>query len=366
MAAQKNRRSRFRFHLKESGNELAWREPSLMRVAVFSTKKYDREFFEAANDCNAHSLEFFEARLTRVTMPLARGFPAVCVFVNDVLDETTLTDLAEHGLQVVALRCAGFNNVDLTAAARLGIQVVRVPAYSPHAVAEHTVALLLALNRRIHRACSRVREGNFSLDGLMGFDLHGKTAGVIGTGRIGILVAQILKGFGCEVLTYDVCENPEVEQIGAQAVSLDELFAKSDVISLHCPLTPETRHLIDSESIGQMKPGVVLLNTSRGGIIDTDATIVGLKTGQIGGLAIDVYEEEADLFFEDLSSQVIHDDVFARLLTFPNVLVTGHQAFFTREAMEQIAATTLSNISDIESGADCQNTVHAAKVFNKV
>tara|TARA_R110002072_G_scaffold303140_1_gene495619 strand:- start:115877 stop:116890 length:1014 start_codon:yes stop_codon:yes gene_type:complete len=336
-----------------------------MRVAVFSTKKYDQEYLNAANDCHEHSLEFFEARLTEASAPLARGFPAVCVFVNDVVDEATLTDLAAHGLKVVALRCAGFNNVDLPAAARLGVQVVRVPAYSPHAVAEHTVALLLALNRRIHRAFSRVREGNFSLNGLMGFDLHGKTAGIIGTGRIGILVAQILKGFGCEVLTYDVCENSEVEQIGARSVSLNELFEKSDVISLHCPLTPETHHLIDSESIGQMKQGVVLLNTSRGGIVDTDAVIAALKTGHVGGLAIDVYEEEADLFFEDLSSQVIHDDVFARLLTFPNVLVTGHQAFFTKEAMEQIAATTLSNIAEIESGAACQNTVHAAKVFNK-
>lgn len=336
-----------------------------MRVAVFSTKPYDREYLNAANDRQEHSLEFFEARLTKASAPLARGFPTVCVFVNDVLDEAALTDLAEHGLKVIALRCAGFNNVDLTTADRLGIQVVRVPAYSPHAVAEHTVALLLALNRRIHRAFSRVREGNFSLSGLMGFDLHGKTAGIIGTGRIGILVAGILKGFGCEVLTYDVSDNPEVEQIGAQSVTLNELLEKSDVISLHCPLTPETHHLINSESIDQMKRGVVLLNTSRGGIVDTDAVIAGLKNGHVGGLAIDVYEEEADLFFEDLSSQVIHDDVFARLLTFPNVLVTGHQAFFTKEAMEQIAATTLSNITEIESGADCQNTVHAAKVFNK-
>ena len=336
-----------------------------MRIAVFSTKKYDREFFEAANDCHEHSLEFFEARLTKVATPLARGFPAVCIFVNDVMDEATLTDLAEHGLRVVALRCAGFNNVDLPVATRLGIQVVRVPAYSPHAVAEHTIALLLALNRRIHRAYSRVREGNFSLNGLMGFDLHGKTAGVIGTGRIGILVAQILRGFGCKVLTFDVQENPEVDRVGAHSVPLKELFERSDVISLHCPLTPETHHLVNSESIGQMKPGVVLLNTSRGGIIDTDATIAGLKTGQIGGLAIDVYEEEADLFFEDLSSQVIHDDVFARLLTFPNVLVTGHQAFFTKEAMEQIAATTLSNISDIESGTDCQNAVPMNLVRSK-
>jgi D-lactate dehydrogenase len=266
-------------------------------------------------------------------------------------------DLAEHGLQVVALRCAEFNNVDLPTAERLGIQVVRVPAYSPHAVAEHTIALLLGLNRRLHRACSRVREGTFSLQGLMGFDLHGKTTGVIGTGRIGILVARMLKAFGCEVLAFDVSPNAEAENAGAVYVELEELFARSDVILLHCPLTPDTQHLIDSESIGHMKPGVVLINTSRGGIVDTDEVIAGLKSGQIGGLAIDVYEEEADLFFEDLSNEVIHDDVFARLLTFPNVLVTGHQAFFTREALEQIAATTLSNIADVESGANCENTV---------
>lgn len=336
-----------------------------MRVAVFSTKKYDRDFLTSANRDFGHSLEFFEARLTTATALLARDFPAVCVFVNDVVDEAVLTDLAEHGLRVVALRCAGFNNVDLPVAARLGIQVVRVPAYSPHAVAEHTIALLLGLNRRLHRACSRVREGNFSLQGLMGFDLHGKTVGVIGTGKIGILVAQILKGFGCDVLAFDVQPDAEAERIGAKYVSLDELFARSDVVSLHCPLTPETRHLISSKAIGQMKRGVVLINTSRGGIVDTDAVITGLKSGQIGGLAIDVYEEEADLFFEDLSSEVIHDDVFARLLTFPNVLITGHQAFFTQEAMEQIAATTLSNIADVESGIDCANSVHAAKVFNK-
>ena len=279
------------------------------------------------------------------------------MFVNDVVDEATLTDLAEHGLQVVALRCAGFNNVDLPTAERLGIRVVRVPAYSPHAVAEHTIALLLGLNRRLHRACSRVREGNFSLQGLMGFDLHGKTVGVIGTGRIGVLVAQILKAFGCDVLAFDVSPNSEAEHAGAVYVELDELFVRSDVISLHCPLTPDTQHLISSESIGRMKPGVVLINISRGGIVDTDAVIAGLKSGQIGGLAIDVYEEEADLFFEDLSNEVIHDDVFARLLTFPNVLVTGHQAFFTREALEQIAVTTLFNIAAVESGADCENIV---------
>ncbi|NQV24060.1 MAG: 2-hydroxyacid dehydrogenase, partial [Rhodopirellula sp.] len=213
------------------------------------------------------------------------------------------------------------------------------------------------LNRHLYRACSRVREGNFSLQGLMGFDLHGKTVGVIGTGRIGILVAQILKGFGCDLLVFDVQPNPAAEQAGATYVELEELLTRSDVISLHCPLTPETRHLINSESIERMKHGVVLVNTSRGGIVDTNAVVTGLKSGQIGGLAIDVYEEEADLFFEDLSSEVLHDDVFARLLTFPNVLITGHQAFFTQEAMEQIAATTLSNITDVESGADCQNTI---------
>jgi D-lactate dehydrogenase len=330
-----------------------------MRVAVFSTKKYDREFFVAVNDDFGHELEFFEPRLTQSTVALARGFPGICVFVNDIVDNAVLTDLAAHGLNVVALRCAGFNNVDLDAAKRLGIKVVRVPAYSPHAVAEHTIALLLGLNRRIPRAYARVRDGNFSLQGLMGFDLHGRTVGVVGTGRIGQVVIEILRGFGCRVLAFDVVQSETAERAGATYTNLNELFAEADIVTLHCPLTPKTHYLINSESIALMKHGVVLVNTSRGAIVDTDAVISGLKSGQIGGLAIDVYEEEADLFFEDLSGEVIHDDVFARLLTFPNVLITGHQAFFTREAIEQIARTTLSNLTAIESGVPCENEVNA-------
>lgn len=328
-----------------------------MRVAVFSTKKYDEESFSSVNSEFGHELQFFEPRLTPKTVALAHGFPAVCVFVNDVLDHDVLTELARQGLRVVALRCAGFNNIDLAAAEQLGVRVVHVPAYSPYAVAEHTVALLLALNRRLHRAFSRVRDGNFSLQGLLGFDLNGQTVGVIGTGRIGQVMIQILRGFGCNVLAFDVIENQDAVQLGARYVSLDELFAASNIITLHCPLTPTTRHLINRDSIGRMKKGVVILNTSRGAIVNTDAAIAGLKSGHIGGLAIDVYEEEADLFFQDLSNEVIHDDVFARLLTFPNVVITGHQAFFTRDALAEIASTTLANLTQVEAGQVCENAV---------
>lgn len=336
-----------------------------MRVAVFSTKQYDREFLRECNGQFGHELEFFEPRLTQSTAALARGFSGICVFVNDVVDEAVLADLASHGLKAVALRCAGFNNVDLEAAQKFGVAIVRVPAYSPHAVAEHTIALLLGLNRQIPRAYARVREGNFALQGLMGFDLHGRTVGVIGTGRIGQVVIEILRGFGCDVLAFDVVRNEAAEKSGATYTELKDLFAKSDIVTLHCPLTPETRYLINSESIALMKQGVVIINTSRGAIVDTDAVIAGLKSGAIGGLAIDVYEEEADLFFEDLSGEVIHDDVFARLLTFPNVLITGHQAFFTREAIEQIARTTLSNLTAIENGNPCGNVVTTEQVQSR-
>ncbi len=328
-----------------------------MRIGVFSTKRYDEQFLNAANVRIGHDLHFFEPRLTPATAPLAHGFPAVCVFVNDVLNQELIDDLADHGLQAIALRCAGFNNVDLSAAERRGVQVVRVPAYSPHAVAEHTVGMLLCLIRRLHRAYNRVRDGNFALHGLMGLNLNGRTVGVVGTGRIGQVVVEILSGFGCRVVAHDAIRNPACELAGAQYVSLDELLQTADIITLHCPLTPETRHLIDDDSIGLMKSGVVLVNTSRGAIVSTTAVVRGLKSGRIGGLAIDVYEEEADLFFEDLSGEVLHDDVFARLLTFPNVLITGHQAFLTQEAVEQIAQTTLSNLSDLEAGRDCPNTV---------
>jgi D-lactate dehydrogenase len=281
----------------------------------------------------------------------------VCIFVNDQLDAATLETLAQGGTRLVALRCAGFNNVDLKAAQTGQMRVVRVPAYSPHAVAEHTVALLLTLNRKVHRAYNRVREGNFALDGLLGFDLHGLTVGIIGTGKIGFEVARIMRGFGCPLVGYDPMPRPENEHIGLRHVGLDDLLAVADIISLHCPLTPQTQHLIDANAIDKMKTGVVLINTSRGALIDTAAVIEGLKSGKIGYLGLDVYEEEGDLFFEDLSNVVLQDDVFARLLTFPNVIITGHQAFFTRNALESIAQTTLANITDVEQHGHCVNQI---------
>ena len=270
--------------------------------------------------------------------------------------------IAGGGTRLIALRCAGFNNVDLKAAAELGMTVVRVPAYSPYAVAEHTVALILTLNRKLHRAYNRVREGNFSLDGLLGFDLHGRTVGIVGTGKIGRIVGQILQGFGCKILAYDLYPNPEFEASGAQYVEPLELAAKSDIITLHCPLTPETHHIVNAETINYIKPGVMLVNTSRGALIDTKAIIDGLKSKKIGYLALDVYEQEEDLFFEDLSNEVIQDDVFQRLLTFPNVIITGHQAFFTENALKNIAETTLSNITDFEKGKSCPNQVSLEQI----
>ena len=314
-----------------------------MRVAVYSTKPYDRRFLEAANAEAAHDLVFLEARLTAHTVAAAAAAQAVCVFVNDELHAGVLEALHAQGVRLVALRCAGFNNVDLAAAKTLGITVCRVPEYSPYAVAEHTVALILALNRKTHRAYARVREGNFALDGLLGFDLHGKCVGVVGTGKIGAAFMRIMAGFGCKLLAHDPLPNPACTALGARYVSVPELLTASDIVSLHCPLTPATRRLIDGEAVRAMKRGAMLINTSRGAVVDTLALIEGLKTGAIGSLGLDVYEEEADLFFENLSDQVLHDDVFARLLTFPNVLITSHQAFFTTEALSAIAATTLAN-----------------------
>ena len=329
-----------------------------MRVAIFSTKPYDRRSLETANADRGHELTFIEARLGPETATLAGGFAAVCVFVNDVVDTATLEVLAAGGTRLLALRCAGFNNVDLAAAARLGIAVVRVPAYSPHAVSEFTVALILTLNRQVHRAYNRVRENNFALDGLLGFDLFGKTVGVIGTGKIGGLVARTLRlGFGCEVLAYDIHHDPKLVEIGVSYVDPRAIAEGSDIVTLHCPLTPETRHIVNADSIARAKRGFMLVNTSRGGLVDATAVIEGLKSGQIGYLAIDVYEQEADLFFEDLSSEIIQDDVFQRLLTFPNVLVTGHQAFFTREALGNIAETTLGNVTAFERGEDLVNRI---------
>jgi len=325
-----------------------------MRVAVFSTKPYDRQFLLAANAQVGHEFLFFEPRLNYTTASLAQSCPAVCVFVNDELDERTLNRLFDQGTCLIALRCAGFNNVDLAAAARLGMTVVRVPAYSPYAVAEHTVGLILGLNRKFHRAHNRVREGNFALDGLLGFDLHGRTAGIIGTGKIGQVTAKILSGFGMDLLVYDPYPNPAMEELGARYVTLPELLGQSDIVSLHCPLTPETYHLIDAQALAAMQPGAMLINTSRGALVDAEAAIEALKSGQLGSLGLDVYEEEADIFFEDLSGRVIQDDVFARLLTFPNVLITGHQAFFTQEALRAIADTTLRNITAFEEGGGCE------------
>lgn len=332
-----------------------------MQVAFFSTRPYDREFFQRANAHDGHDLTFLEPRLTPETSKLAQGFPAICAFVNDQLTGQVLRDLHAGGTRLIVLRSAGFNHVDLPVAGELGLKVMRVPAYSPYSVAEHTVGMVLALNRKFHKAYARVREGNFALDGLLGFDLHGRIAGIVGTGKIGALVARILHGFGCPLMFFDPIRNPECEALGPY-VPLDELFAASEIITLHCPLVPPTYHVINAAAIARMKPGVMLINTSRGALVDTVAVIHALKEGKIGYLGLDVYEEEADLFFEDLSGRVIRDDVFSRLLTFPNVLITGHQAFFTREALAAIAETTLSNITAFERGEPLLNEVTAARV----
>lgn len=329
----------------------------VMKVTIFSSKLYDEQFLKAANAAAGHELLFIENRLNPDTAVLADGSEAICAFVNDVIDAETLANLANHGVRFIAMRCAGFNNVDIAAANALGLKVARVPAYSPFAVAEHAVALLLCVNRHVHKAYNRVREGNFALDGLMGRDVHGMTVGVIGTGIIGSIFARIMTGFGCEVLAYDVRPNPDCEKMGVSYVPFEELLARSHAISLHCPLMPQTHHLIDEKSLGLMRDGVFIINTSRGGLIDAEAAIVGVKSGRIGGLALDVYEEESELFFEDHSVGIIQDDVFMRLTTFPNVLMTGHQAFFTHEALVNIAQTTLANLSDFEAGRDCPNAV---------
>jgi D-lactate dehydrogenase len=315
-----------------------------MRIAIFSTRAYDRRFLEQANAAGRHELVFLEPRLDASTVATAAGAQAVCAFVNDQLDAAVLQQLHALGVRLVVLRSAGFNHVDLQAAARLGLAVGRVPEYSPHAVAEHTVALVLTLNRKIHRAHARVREGNFALEGLLGFDLHGRTVGVVGTGKIGRCFCRIMRGFGCEVLAFDPQPHADAVAMGVRYVALPDLLAASDVVSLHCPLTPATRHLIDAAALAQMKPGAMLINTSRGAVVDTPALITALKSGQLGSLGLDVYEEEADLFFRDLSDTAIADDVFARLLTFPNVIVTGHQAFFTEDALRAIAETTIANV----------------------
>lgn len=327
-----------------------------MDIAFFSAKKYDQQSFAqwAAPDLHFH---YFENRLDSHSVALAKGASAVCCFVNDDLSRPVLEALKQFGISFVALRCAGFNHVDLDAAKALGIQVARVPAYSPEAVAEHTIAMILCLNRKLHKAYNRVRDDNFALDGLLGFNLHGKTVGLIGTGKIGKACAKILLGFGCQVLCHDLHKDAELEAKGARYTSLEALFTQSDILSLHCPLTAQTAHLINAKSLAQMKEGVMLINTSRGGLVDTRAVINALKTRKIGYLGLDVYEQEADLFFQDLSEQVIDDEIFKRLLTFPNVLITGHQAFFTQEALAQICQTTSLNLQAFEQKKPCNTLV---------
>ena len=330
-----------------------------MNVAVFSAKPYDRNFLDIANASASHRIVYFDVPLERETVALAADCEAVCIFVNDQADGEVLEALSRGRTRLVALRCTGFNNVDLQAAARLGLKVVRVVTYSPYSVAEHAVALLLAINRKVHRAYNRTRDSNFALDGLMGFDLHGKTVAVVGTGKIGRVFTRIMLGFGCEVIGYDKYPSAEFEALGARYSKPGEIGARADIISLHCPLTPETHHVINKDTLGRARRGALLINTSRGGLIDTEAAIEALKSGQLGGLAIDVYEQEADLFFRDLSSTIITDDIFQRLIAFPNVIVTGHQAFFTREAISTICETTINSICEFAAGKPLSNEIKA-------
>jgi D-lactate dehydrogenase len=326
-------------------------------LRVFSARRYERASLEAAAAAADLSLVHLDLRLEPETVELASGAAAISVFVNDDVSAPVVEALAAGGTRCVALRCAGFNNVDLAAAERHGVHVVRVPSYSPNAVAEHTLALILSLNRHVHRAYNRVRDGNFSLEGLVGFDLAGKTAGVVGTGRIGSIVARLLWHLRCRVLAVDVIRDDHLVELGVEYTDLDRVLAESDVVSLNCPLTEETHHLIDHAAVGRMRPGVMLVNTGRGALIDTTAVVDGLKSGRIGSLALDVYEEEASLFFEDRSAEIIDDDVFARLLTFHNVLITAHQAFLTEEALAAIAGTTVRNVTTVLRGGVCENEV---------
>lgn len=325
-----------------------------MKIAVYSSKPYEKPFIDAANADGAgagHELIYLDARLSPTTTDLARGVPVVSIFVGDDASAPVLRALHAGGTRLLALRSAGFNHVDVAEAERLGLAVARVPAYSPYAVAEHAVGLMLTLNRKFHRAYARVREQNFALDGLMGFDMHGKTAGVVGTGKIGEATCAILRGFGCRVLAFDPVKNPACVAMGVEYVPLERLYAASDIVTLHCPLTPQTKHLVNAAALAAMKPGVMLINTSRGAVVDSRALIAALKRGHVGSVGLDVYEEEGDLFFKDLSDQVVHDDVFVRLMTFPSVLITAHQGFFTREACEAIARTTIDNATGHARGA---------------
>ena len=328
-----------------------------MKVAVFSTKSYDKEYLDRFNTANTNQLTYFDASLNADTVILSKGYDCVCLFVNDKADRETMAELSGNGIQLIALRCAGFNNVDLAAAVKNNIRVVRVPAYSPEAVAEHAVALILTLNRKTHKAYNRVRESNFSLEKLVGFNLYGKTAGVIGTGRIGQAFCRIMLGFGCNVIAYDSFPSGEMKKAGVLSCELDDVLRQSDIISLHCPLVPETHHLINKTAFSKMKKGVMLINSSRGAVINTPDAIDALKDEQLGYLGIDVYEQEEKLFFKDLSEKIIPDEMIGRLISFPNVLITSHQGFFTREALEQIAIISMKNISDFQNKLPLENEV---------
>ena len=325
-----------------------------MKVAVFDAKSYDRQSFELYQDQDDISFKYFEAKLTKDTARLAKGYDAVCVFVNDLVDANVIEKLAKYGVEAIALRCAGYNNVDLTAANNAGIKVVRVPAYSPYAVAEHAIAMLLTSVRKIHKAYIRTRDYNFSLEGMTGFDLHGKTVGVIGTGKIGRVFIDICTGFGMNIIAYDKFP---AKSTGIKYVSLDEIWEKSDIISLHCPLTDESHHMIEKNAINKMKTGVIIINTSRGALIDAESLLEGIKERKIGGACLDVYEEEADVFYADKSDQIINDDVLVRLISMPNVIVTSHQAFLTNEALDNIAETTFINLRAVKKGAVLENEV---------
>ncbi|MFN4000153.1 2-hydroxyacid dehydrogenase [Algoriphagus sp.] len=331
-----------------------------MKIAFFSTKSYDRESFSHFLKNSGHEITYFEAKLDKHTVYLAEGHEAVCSFVNDKIDATMLKKLSQLSVKLIALRCAGYNHIDLSAAAENGIKIVRVPAYSPEAVAEHAFALILTLSRKTHKAYNRVRENNFSLEGLTGFNIHGKTIGVIGTGAIGKAFCRIAKGFGCEILAYDIFESEEMKELGVKYLSIDDVLRQSQIISLHCPLNPDTHHMINSKTISQLQDGVMLINTSRGALVETKAVIKALKERKIGFLGIDVYEQEEHIFFKNLSEEIMQDEQIARLMTFPNVLVTGHQAFLTKEALEQIAKITLENISAFDNGQTLINEIKAS------
>jgi D-lactate dehydrogenase len=341
----------------KSNVEPAMEPVSKPKIAIFSTKNWVVNAFNEVNKKYLYELSYIEARLYAKTVPLATGYDTVCVFVNDKIEAKVIDELKSIGVRLVALRCAGFNNVDVDHAFKEKVGVVRVPAYSPYAVAEHTLGLILSLNRKLHKAYSRVRDGNFALDGLLGFDLYGKTVGIIGMGMIGKIFASIMMGLGCRILAHDKYPNKDLQEKGVEYVDLHDLYAQSDIISLHCPLTYETYHIINEYAISAMKDGVMIINTSRGPLIDTGAVIEGLKDGKVGYLGLDVYEEEEKLFFEDLSEKVIQDDTFVRLQTFPNVLITAHQAFFTKEAVHNIAETTFSNIKEYFEKGTSENLV---------